>query len=211
MTVAVIDYGMGNLRSVAKALESAGAKQVLVTDNLQQLRAADRLVFPGQGAIDSCFTHLQAHGLAEALPGLLKSKPVLGICLGLQALFDQSEEGGGVAGLGIVPGHVRRFPGAMVDGDSPAKIPQMGWNQVSQTIDHPLWQGIDDQAWFYFVHSYYGQVINSAHQSGGCRYGQIEFSAAIAIDNIFAVQFHPEKSHRDGLHLLKNFLAWDGT
>jgi len=211
VTVAVIDYGMGNLRSVAKALEVAGAEQVLVTDDLAKLHAADRLVFPGQGAIASCFSHIQAHGLADELSSLLLSKPVLGICLGLQALFEQSEEDGGTAGLGLIPGVVRRFPEQMSDAGQPAKIPQMGWNHVDQTFDHPLWHKIDDQAWFYFVHSYYGQVSHPEHQSGSCVYGQIEFSAAVALDNIFAVQFHPEKSHQDGLQLLKNFLAWDGT
>ncbi len=211
MTVAIIDYGMGNLRSVAKAFEQVGAKAVVVTDDLQQLRAADRLVFPGQGAIGSCFSHIREHRLVDELPSLLKSKPVLGICLGLQALFDHSDEDGGVVGLGLIPGRVERFPANMVDGGERAKVPQMGWNQVIQRDAHPLWQSITDRAWFYFVHSYFATTLARAHCSGACQYGDIEFAAAAAAENIFAVQFHPEKSHRDGLQLLQNFLHWDGA
>ena len=211
MTVAIIDYGMGNLRSVAKAFECVGAKTVVVTDDLQQLRAADRLVFPGQGAIGSCFSHITEHRLNEDLQPLLRSKPVLGICLGLQALFDHSDEDGGVAGLGLIPGRVERFPAGMVDGEERAKVPQMGWNQVMQRDSHPLWENITDRAWFYFVHSYFARTSVTEHCSGACQYGHIEFAAAAAVENIFAVQFHPEKSHRDGLQLLQNFLRWDGV
>ncbi|HAC35036.1 MAG TPA: imidazole glycerol phosphate synthase subunit HisH [Gammaproteobacteria bacterium] len=211
MTVAIIDYGMGNLRSVAKAFESVGAANLQVTDDPGVLAAADRLVFPGQGAIGSCFRHLAEHGLDSLLAELLAEKPVLGICLGLQALFDHSEEDGGVDGLGLIPGRVRRFPERMVDAGAAAKIPQMGWNRVGQADDHPLWHGIADNAWFYFVHSYYVEVGNKQHCSGVCRYGEVEFAAAAARENLFAVQFHPEKSHRDGLKLLKNFLDWDGS
>ena len=210
MSVAIVDYGMGNLRSVAKAFERVGADKVLVTDQLVSLRAADRLVFPGQGAIASCFQHIKAHGLADELVELLSNKPVLGICLGLQALFDFSEEDGGVPGLGIIPGQVRRFPPGMVDGGERAKIPQMGWNRVEQCHPHPLWRDIPNGAWFYFVHSYFAQTANDDDLSGSCRYGDVEFAASATRDNIFAVQFHPEKSHRDGLQLLKNFLSWDG-
>jgi len=211
MTVAIIDYGMGNLRSVARAFEHVGARSVVVTDDLEQLHAAERLVFPGQGAIGSCFSHIREHGLGTELKALLQSKPVLGICLGLQALFDFSDEDGGVAGLGLIPGHVQRFPDQMVDGGERAKVPQMGWNQVDQRDSHPLWHGIPNGAWFYFVHSYFAQTADTNKLSGACRYGDIEFAAAAARDNIFAVQFHPEKSHRDGLQMLQNFLSWDGT
>lgn len=211
MTVAIIDYGMGNVRSVARAFEHVGAVKVTITDNLAELRKADRLVFPGQGAIASCFSHIRDHGLAEELGNLLGSKPVLGICLGLQALFDFSEEDGGVAGLGLIPGRVERFPAGMIDGGERAKIPQMGWNRVTQHSRHPLWHGIPDAAWFYFVHSYYASAADDNNRSGICQYGDVEFTAAAARENIFAVQFHPEKSHRDGLQLLRNFLSWDGT
>jgi glutamine amidotransferase len=211
MTVAIIDCGMGNLRSVARALQYVGAEDVVVTDDLSKLRSADRLVFPGQGAIGSCFSHIKAHGLDDELPGLLKSRPVLGICLGLQALLDFSEEDGGVAGLGLISGQVKRFPEQMSDGGKVAKIPQMGWNTVLQSHDHPLWRNIPDNSWFYFVHSYYAQTDAPDALSGMCRYGDIEFAAAAKHENIFAVQFHPEKSHRDGLQLLTNFLGWDGT
>lgn len=200
--IAVIDYGMGNLHSMAKALERVAPKsRVCITDNADTLRHADRIVFPGVGAIAACMHELANHGLVDVLQELADRKPMLGVCLGMQALFDESEEGGGQAALGIIPGRVRRF----TPDDGALKIPHMGWNHV-EVNDHPLWAGIDTP-WFYFVHSYYCEPTEPAAVTGQCRYGQ-HFCAAVARDNLFAVQFHPEKSQADGLRLLANFADW---
>ncbi len=211
-TVAVLDYGMGNLRSVSKALEHAvpGTRVVLTADP-DELRRADRVVFPGQGAIAGCVHALDERGLREALIEAAQRKPFLGICLGLQALYDFSEEGGGVAALGLLRGRVPLFPAAkMVDASGQAlKVPHMGWNQVHQTLDHALWRGIDQDARFYFVHSYYVEPATPAQTAATTDYG-IRFTSAAAVGNIFAVQFHPEKSQHAGLALLRNFLRWDG-
>jgi len=208
MTIAVIDYGMGNLRSVSKALEHvAEGKPVVVTADPAVVAAAERVVFPGQGAMPDCMRELDARGLRPAVLAAAKAKPFLGICIGEQMLFEHSEEGD-VAGLGVFAGNVRRFPDAKMlaaDG-SRLKVPHMGWNTVRQ-VPHPLWQGIADDARFYFVHSYYVEAADPALIQGTAEYG-VPFTCAVGRDNIFAVQFHPEKSARDGLQLLKNFIHW---
>ena len=205
-TVAVIDYGMGNLRSVCKALERvAPDADVRLAADAAGVRAADRVVFPGQGAIGGCLTALACDGLQAAVLDALKTKPFLGICLGLQALYDYSEEGGGVQGLGVLPGRVRRFAPT----DPALKVPHMGWNQVQQTMAHPLWSGIAQGTRFYFVHSYFADAADDRWVAGTTEYG-VRFTSAAARANIFAVQFHPEKSQQAGLTLLKNFMAWNG-
>ncbi|GAB2180377.1 imidazole glycerol phosphate synthase subunit HisH [Denitratisoma sp. agr-D3] len=210
-TVAVVDYGMGNLRSVAKALEHvAPASQVIVTADPAVVASAQRVVVPGQGALPDCMAQLTSRGLKEAVIRAAAEKPFLGICVGLQMLFDHGEEGD-VPGLGILAGQVPRFPrgGVMVAADgSPLKVPHMGWNEVHQAKPHPLWQDIADDARFYFVHSYYVAPTDPALTLGTTRYG-IAFTSAVARDNIAAVQFHPEKSAQSGLQLLRNFMQWN--
>lgn len=209
MKVAVVDYGMGNLRSVAKAIEHvAGDAQVVVTSDPKVVAEADRVVVPGQGAMPDCMAQLAAHGLRDAVIRAAAEKPFLGICIGLQMLFGLSEEGN-VAGLGIFAGPVRRFPDArMVDAaGNRLKVPHMGWNEVSQRVSHPLWQGIADGSRFYFVHSYYVAPEDAKCIAGTTDYG-IPFTSAVGRDNIFAVQFHPEKSAHAGLKLLENFMHW---
>jgi len=202
-TVAVIDYGMGNLRSVCKAIEHVAPRAtVQLAADADTIRRADRVVFPGQGAIGGCMAALANGGMRAALLDALKTKPFLGLCLGLQALYEHSEEGDGTPGLGILPGRVRRFPA----GTPHLKIPHMGWNQVRQVIPHPLWNGIGQDARFYFVHSYYADAPDAA---GTTEYA-VRFTSAAAHENIFAVQFHPEKSQQPGLRLLENFMTWDG-
>lgn len=208
--VAVIDYGMGNLHSVVRALGLSGAGNVVLTGNASEIASADRVVFPGQGAIGSCLLHLNEMELKTAVLDAVKNKPFLGICLGQQALFDFSEEDGGTAALGILPGRVCRFPDAAAPTGGRLKVPHMGWNQVAKQYPHPLWAGIDDYSWFYFVHSYYVRADNSDHVAGISQYGKTAFCAAAARENVFAIQFHPEKSHRVGLALLANFIQWDG-
>ncbi|MFO7706199.1 MAG: imidazole glycerol phosphate synthase subunit HisH [Halopseudomonas sp.] len=207
--VAVIDYGMGNLHSVAKALEHAGAMRVEVTSDPAVILAADRVVLPGVGAIRDCVSELRQLGLDQVIREVVKEKPLLGICVGMQMLFDSSEENGGVDCLGYFPGKVRFFGNALYDGEVRLKVPHMGWNQVKQNVDHPMWHRIDQDARFYFVHSYHAQAGKHTHIAGHCHYG-VDFAAAVIQDNIFATQFHPEKSHTNGLQLLQNFLAWDG-
>ncbi|MGW8248850.1 MAG: imidazole glycerol phosphate synthase subunit HisH [Acidiferrobacterales bacterium] len=211
--IAVIDYGMGNLRSVCKALEHVAptAKVELVTD-ADSLRTADKVVFPGQGAIRACVDALDRHQLHEALIDSIHAKPFLGICLGLQALYESSEEGGGTDGLGVIPGIVRRFPAEkMVEAKTGTrlKVPHMGWSRVDQHQPHPLWHGIEDGSRFYFVHSYFADTAESAWITGTTEYG-VRFTSAAGRENIFAVQFHPEKSQHAGLKLLENFVNWDG-
>lgn len=210
--IAVVDYGMGNLRSVAKALEHvAPDARIWVTSDAAQIAQADRVVFPGVGAMPDCIRELDARGLRATLIEAARSKPFLGICLGMQALFESSEEGG-AAGLGILPGKVRLFPAEqMRDPDGQRmKVPHIGWNQVEQAIAHPLWQGIADGSRFYFVHSYYVAPGDAGLTAATTRY-PFPFACAVASNNIFAVQFHPEKSQSAGLRLLANFVAWDGT
>jgi glutamine amidotransferase len=209
MSIAVIDYGMGNLRSVFQAL-SRVAKDVPVTVTSEPavVAAAERVVFPGQGAMPDCMAELERRGLRSAVLQAAAEKPFLGICIGLQMLFQHSEEGN-AAGLGIFPGQVRRFAVPLVDSvrQEKLKVPHMGWNQVWQQGAHPLWAGIHDGARFYFVHSYCVFPAEAALVAGCCEYG-LPFTSAVGRANIFAVQFHPEKSARDGLRLLKNFVAW---
>ena len=209
-SVAVVDYGMGNLRSVAKAIEHvAPGERVLVTSSAADIADADRVVVPGQGAMPDCMRELSARGLADAVVRAAAEKPFLGICVGLQMLFGHAEEGD-VMGLGVLAGRVPRFPRETMlapDG-SRLKVPHMGWNQVFQTGPHPLWAGIEDGSRFYFVHSYYVEPASPGEIAGSTDYG-IPFTSAVAHDNIFAVQFHPEKSARDGLALLANFMRWN--
>jgi len=204
--VAVVDYGMGNLRSVAKAIEHvAESEHVVVTSDPAVVDRADRVVVPGQGAMPDCMRELTARGLRESVLAAAASKPFLGICIGLQMLFEHSEEGD-VPGLGILPGRVRRFPVDMTVAKG-LKVPHMGWNQVAQADRHSLWQGVADGARFYFVHSYYVEPAEPSVIAGSTVYG-IPFTSAVARANIFAVQFHPEKSAQAGLRLLGNFLRW---
>ena len=202
-TIAVIDYGMGNLRSVSKALEHvSGGKQVVVTADPAVVAAAERVVFPGQGAMPDCMAELDARGLRAAVLQAAKEKPFLGICVGEQMLFAHSDEGN-VPALGVFPGNVVRFPDEKMfqpTGER-LKVPHMGWNEVRQ-MPHALWKDIADGSRFYFV-----QPSDVALVTGTCEYG-VPFTCAVGRDNIFAVQFHPEKSARDGLQLLKNFVEW---
>jgi len=209
-TVVVVDYGMGNLRSVAKAIEHVAPEaEVRISSDAAGIAAADRVVFPGQGAMPDCMRELAARGLREAVVRAAAEKPFLGICVGLQMLFGHAEEGD-VMGLEILPGSVPRFPrAAMVAPDGTRlKVPHMGWNQVQQAEAHPLWDGIEDGARFYFVHSYYVEPQSPEVIAGSTHYG-IPFTSAIARANIFAVQFHPEKSAQAGLRLLGNFMRWN--
>ena len=206
-TVAVIDYGMGNLHSVASALEHVGAKRVLVTHDAEQIRRADRVVFPGVGAIRDCMAEIRRLGCDALLEQALTEQhvPVLAICVGLQALMTRSEENDGVDCLDVIPGEVRYFGNPLVDADDRRlKVPHMGWNEVRQVRDHPLWRGIEDGERFYFVHSYYVHADDRSLVAGSVQYG-VSADAALARDNLFAVQFHPEKSAAAGLQLLRNF------
>jgi glutamine amidotransferase len=208
--IVVVDYGMGNLRSVAQALRRVAPEtDVRISGEVQDIRSADRLVFPGQGAIPDCMRCLRESGLQDALIEASRSKPLFGVCVGEQLLFDWSEEGD-TPGLGWFPGKVVRFrlEDQLQEDGSRFKVPQMGWNRVSQTQAHPLWDGIADNSYFYFVHSYYAQPAQRAHVAGETMYGAA-FASAVARDNIFATQFHPEKSANAGLQLYKNFVHWN--
>ena len=202
MRIAVVDYGMGNLRSVAKALEHVAPEaEIQVTGEAAAIRAAERVVVPGQGALPDCMRNLTASGAREAVLEALARKPYLGICLGLQMLFERGDEGD-VAGLGVLRGNVPRFPHR-----HGLKVPHMGWNEVIQAKPHALWAGIAQRSRFYFVHSYYPAPSDASLCAATCVYGA-PFTCAIARDNIFAVQFHPEKSQAAGLQLLSNFVRW---
>jgi glutamine amidotransferase len=217
-SIAIVDYGMGNLRSVAQALIHAAPEAiVIIASDPAQIKAADRVVLPGQGPMPDCMTHLKDSGLLDVVLEAVKNKPMLGICVGEQMLFDSSAEVRFDApagthmtpGLGLLPGKVVRFDLAgksQADG-SHFKVPHMGWNQVQQIQAHPLWEGIPDNSSFYFVHSYYAQPDDSAHTVGATDYGSL-FTCAVAKDNIFATQFHPEKSAHLGLRLYQNFTRW---
>jgi imidazole glycerol-phosphate synthase subunit HisH len=201
MRIAVVDYGMGNIRSVSKALERVAPRaEVLVTSDPGVIRNAERVVVPGQGAMPDCMRQLAASGAREAVVEAAAVKPFLGVCIGLQMLFERGEEGD-TPGLGLLPGRVPRLK---VSG---LKIPHMGWNEVAQSRSHALWADIADRSRFYFVHSYYPAPSDGALVAGTCDYGA-PFTCAVARDNIFAVQFHPEKSQSAGLQLLSNFVRW---
>ncbi len=206
--IAVVDYGMGNLRSVSKAVEHvARGKSVVVTSDPSVIQNAERVVFPGQGAMRDCMRELDVRNLRSAIIHAAKNKPFLGICIGMQLLFDHSEEGD-TAGLGLLKGGVKRFADKLVDakGDK-LKVPHMGWNQVYQSKPHPLWAGVADATRFYHVHSYYAAPQDSTVTVGATEY-PIRFTSAVARENIFATQFHVEKSAQAGLQLLGNFVNW---
>ena len=209
--IAVVDLGTGNLHSVSKALERvAPDREVVITSNPVVIRAAGHVVLPGQGAIGTWFRALSEKRLHQAIADALATRPVLGICLGLQALYSFSEENEGTQGFGFLTGSVHRFPSAHKDNGLALKVPHMGWNNVSQINPHSLWQGIVDNSRFYFVHSYYGRSTEPAEVAGTTTYG-LSFTSAAARENVFAVQFHPEKSHYQGLMFLENFVQWDGS
>jgi glutamine amidotransferase len=219
--VAVIDYGMGNLHSVASALAHVAPDlKISVTSDAALIDRADHIIFPGVGAIRDCMAEIRRLKCDQMLDqALAEGKPILGICVGMQSLMQRSEENGGVNCLGLMPGTVKfflnepAFAEARDEGSASGerlKVPHMGWNQVQQSLPHPLWHNIPQHSRFYFVHSYYVQTPKASLVAGGCHYG-IDFAAALAQDNLFAVQFHPEKSHTAGLQLLRNFVNWDGT
>jgi len=213
--VAIIDYGMGNLHSVASALQHVAPNaDVVITSDHEVVKNADRVIFPGVGAIRDCMAEIRRLGFDTLVAGEIASgKPVLAICVGLQALMNQSEENGGVSGLSHFDGEVQFFSAHAdfkeASAQSKLKVPHMGWNQVQHTRAHPLWQGIEDNTRFYFVHSYFVHLNDAEIEFGRSHYG-LDFTSVVARDNVFATQFHPEKSHDAGLQLLGNFVAWDG-
>lgn len=212
-TVAVVDYGMGNLRSVVKALEyvAPAGTRVQLSDCPETVLRADRVVFPGQGAAYDCMQALSRRGLDEVIREVVRQRPFLGICMGMQVLLEHSEENGGVDCLGIFPGRVRRFAEVPPDASGARlKIPHMGWNTLTQSGPHPLWAGIAQSAYFYFVHSYYADPGATQLSAATSDYPQ-PFCCALAQENVFALQCHPEKSAQPGLTLLRNFMGWDGT
>ncbi len=226
-TIAVIDYGMGNLHSVAKAIEHApGNCRVIVTQSKKEILAADRVVLPGVGAMRDCIGEIKRLELHGVIQEAAKNKPFLGVCVGMQALMEHSAENNGVDCLNILPGQVELFASNLTSANlsktnllntnslntnsEHLKIPHMGWNNVTQTSSHPLWQGIEQDSRFYFVHSYYVSAIDNDHAAASTDYG-IKFTSAVAHENIFAVQFHPEKSQHRGLKLYENFIHWDGN
>jgi glutamine amidotransferase len=222
-SVAIVDYGMGNLRSVSQAVQHVAAgsnTQVVVTSDPAVVKTAERVVLPGQGAMRDCMRELQRTGLREAVLQAAATKPLMGVCVGMQMLLDHSEEQD-TPGLGLIPGRVRRFrlEGLRQGDGSRYKVPQMGWNQAWQTGEaggrgdatwprHPMWDGVPDGAWFYFVHSYWADPAQAEHTAAHTDYG-VRLSCAVARDNIFATQFHPEKSADHGLQLYRNFLHWN--
>ncbi|WP_203299689.1 imidazole glycerol phosphate synthase subunit HisH [Marinobacter sediminum] len=213
-TVAIIDYGMGNLHSARKAVEHVAPDvRVLVTDNADQIREADHVILPGVGAIRDCMHEIRRLQVDTLVREVSRDRPFLGICVGMQALMSRSEENGGVDGINLFPAQVRFFGDNLVENGersgSRLKVPHMGWNEVYQSVDHPMWHNIPDGDRFYFVHSYYAEAEGNADIAGRSHYG-VDLAAAVARDNIFAVQFHPEKSARAGLQLLKNFVDWSG-
>ena len=216
-SVAVVDYGMGNLRSVSQAVahvaRELGDFHVVVTADPDQVRAAERVVLPGQGAMPDCMRELRESGLEAAVLDAAANKPLMGVCIGMQMLLERSEEGAGTAGtpgLGLIPGEVVRFrlEGRSQPDGSRFKVPQMGWNEVIQARAHPIWAGVPDASHFYFVHSFHARPSDPRHSVGETDYGG-RFTSALARDNIFATQFHPEKSAALGLALYRNFLNWN--
>ncbi|MEW5756996.1 MAG: imidazole glycerol phosphate synthase subunit HisH [Pseudomonadota bacterium] len=210
-SVAVIDYGMGNLHSVAKALErvAEGTTRVVVSHDPALILRADRVVLPGVGAIRDCMHEIKRLGMDEVVREVVKTKPLLGVCVGMQALLEFSAENGGTECLGVLPGRAAFFGNVLRDFAEHLKVPHMGWNQVHQTGDHPMWRGIGQDSRFYFVHSYF-LPGTSAITAGSTEYGVV-FTSAVTQDNVFATQFHPEKSAAAGLRLYANFLEWDGA
>ncbi len=210
-TIAIVDYGMGNLHSAAKAVARAvDNAKVIVTSQPAEIAKADKIVFPGVGAMRDCMLGLRQLDLIETVSEVSQQKPFLAICVGMQALMDSSEENNGVNCLGLIKGKVRYFGDELLDeNQARLKIPHMGWNQVKQQVSHPLWKDIPDNSRFYFVHSYYTEVEDASVIAGMTCYG-LDFTSVIAKNNIFAVQFHPEKSHNVGLTLLTNFAKWNG-
>jgi len=211
-TVAVVDYGMGNLRSVSQAVmhvAKGSGVDVIVTSRPEEVYAAERVVLPGQGAMPDCMRELRDSGLKDAVLDAAASKPLMGVCVGMQMLLAHSEEGP-TAGLGLFAGDVVRFrlEGRLQPDGSRFKVPQMGWNRVIQTQPHALWAGVPDQSWFYFVHSFHAKPSEPRHSAGEADYGG-RFTCVLARDNIFATQFHPEKSAEQGLALYRNFLHWN--
>jgi len=214
--IVVIDYGMGNLRSVSKAIESVAVNdEVIVTADANTIASADRIVCPGQGAAADCMSALGAARVIEPIKQLIGTRPFMGICMGLQVLLTHSEENNGIDCMDLVPGKVTRFDNPLFE-DAPAdtkpsrlKVPHMGWSKVRHAKAHPLWHGVNDGARFYFAHSYYCVPDDVNTVVGRCAYG-VDFAVALAQPHLFACQFHPEKSAKDGLQLLKNFVSWDG-
>ena len=215
-TVAVVDYGMGNLRSVAQAVIHATTDthvNAVITSDPQAVRNAHRVVLPGQGAMGDCMRELRESGMLEPVLEAAATKPLFGVCVGMQMLLDHSAEGhtaAGTPGLGLIPGEVVKFDlsGRLAPDGNRYKVPQMGWNRVVQSQSHPIWAGVPDGSWFYFVHSFYARPSHAQHSVGESDYGG-RFTAAVARDNIFATQFHPEKSASQGLALYRNFLHWN--
>ena len=215
-TVAVVDYGMGNLRSVAQAVIHATTDthvNAVITQDPQVVRNAHRVVLPGQGAMADCMRELRESGLLESVLEAAATKPLFGVCVGMQMLLDHSAEGhtaAGTPGLGLIAGEVLKFDcaGQTAPDGSRFKVPQMGWNRVHQSRPHPVWGDVADGEWFYFVHSFYARPLDSSHILGETEYGA-RFTSAVARDNIFATQFHPEKSANQGLALYRNFLHWE--
>jgi len=206
--IGVIDYGMGNLHSLAKALERVAPEQrVVVSYDAEDLMACDRLVLPGVGGVRECMKELARLELSDLVREASRKVPMLGICLGMQVMLDFSQENDGVEALGLFPGEVLRFPDPPREAQERLKVPHMGWNRVRQMHAHPVWSGVPDDSWFYFVHSYYARPTDPAHVLGTSEYTH-EFAAAIARDNLVAFQFHPEKSQNLGLTLLGNFVNW---
>ncbi len=211
-SVAVVDYGMGNLRSVSQAVRHAADQsgvEVLVTADPDVVRRATRVVLPGQGAMPDCMRELRDSGLQASVLEAAATKPLFGVCVGMQMLLSRSEEGP-TDGLGLIPGEVVKFDlaGRLQPDGSRFKVPQMGWNQVRQAQPHAMWDGVPDDAYFYFVHSFYARPLDARHAVGQADYGA-PFAATIARDNLFATQFHPEKSADHGLRLYRNFLHWN--
>ena len=214
-TIGVIDYGMGNLHSLGKSLERvAGNQRIVISYDPEALLECDRLVLPGVGGVRACMDELRRLELDQMVLEAARKRPLLGVCLGMQVLLERSDENGGVNALGLIPGSVVRFPDPAPEPEGAPrterlKVPHMGWNQVRQSRPHPVWAGVPEDSWFYFVHSYHAAPQNPAHTLGTADYGQ-PFAAAVARDNIVGFQFHPEKSHDLGLRLLANFVNWNG-
>ena len=210
--IVVIDYSMGNLHSVHKALQHVTDDKVVISSSPDEILKADRIVFPGQGAARDCMSELQKRELVDVVKETSENKPFLGVCMGMQVLMDHSVEGGGIDCIGLYQGSVQHFTdhvGATDAAGNRLKIPQMGWNQIRHTKDHPLWKNIKNNAHFYFVHSYFVEPTDKSLITGETEFG-IKYPSVIAKDNVFAIQSHPEKSADDGLQLLKNFTTWDG-